>query len=138
MENAGVINIQRKKIVIGGEEKEKLIVTTVAGASDKWVYLIGDRLTHVRLKSFVNAINDSLHTFEDNYEMRWVLSTALKQVVLGVGDFYGGGFAILNTIYNVFYGGYLQVFQPPMGWKQIKGGGVAKTYQQAGSLVNIV
>ena len=49
LENASLLNIQRKLIEIGGEEKEKLMVTTVVGASDKWVYLIGDVLTHVRL-----------------------------------------------------------------------------------------
>ena len=35
--------------------------------------------------------------------MRLVLSLALNQVVLGVGDLYGGGFSILNPIYTVFY-----------------------------------
>ena len=70
--------------------------------------------------------------------MRRVTSLALRQVVLGVGDLHGGGFAILNTIYTVFYGGYLQAFQTAMGWKRIKGGDVAKTYQQAGSLVDTV
>ena len=138
LENAGLIRIQRQKFSIGGEEKEKLVVETVIGASEKWVYLIGDGLTHVRLKSFVNTINDSLYSFEDDYETRRVLSLALKQVVLGVGDLHGGGFAILNTIYTVFYGGYLQAFQTAMGWKRINGGDVAKTYQQAGSLVEIV
>ena len=58
--------------------------------------------------------------------------------MLGVGDLHGGCFAILNTIYTVFYGGYLQVFQTSMGWKRIKGGDAVKNYQQAGSLVNIV
>ena len=119
LENAGVINIQRKKIEIGGEEKVKLIVTIVAGASHTWVYLIGDGLPHVRLKPFIHTINDSLYTFEDDYEMRRVLSLALKQVVLGVGDLHGGGFAILNTIYTMFYGGYLQAFQTAMGWRQV-------------------
>ena len=61
-----------------GKKKKKLIVTTVSGASDKWVYLIGDGLTHVRLKSFVNTIKNSLYVFEDDYEMRRVLSFALK------------------------------------------------------------
>ena len=82
LENAGIININRKKTTINGEVKEKLVVDTVAGACKKWVYLIGDGLTHVRLKSFVTAINDSLYSFEDDYHMRRVLSPALKQVVL--------------------------------------------------------
>ena len=138
LENAGLIHIERKKSMIRGVEITKLVVTIVAESSHKWLYLIGDGLTHVRLKSFVNVINDSLYSFEDYYEMRRVLSLALKQVVLGVGDLHGGGFAILNTIYTVFYGGYLQAFQTGMGWKRIKGSDIAKTYQQAGSLVDLV
>ena len=138
LENAGLINIQRRKIVIGGEEKEKLVVTTVTEASSKWLYLIGDGLTHVKLKSSVNVINESLYSFEDDNEMRRVLSLALKKVVSGVGDLHGGGFAILNTVYTVFYGGFLQALQTAMGWKRINGSDIAKTYQPTGSLVSIV
>ena len=58
--------------------------------------------------------------------------------MLGVGDLHGGYFAILNTIYTVFYGGYLHAFQTAMGWKRTKGGNVSKTYQQAESLVDTV
>ena len=58
--------------------------------------------------------------------------------MLGVGDLHGGGFAILNTIFTLFYGGFLQVFQTAMGWKRVKGSGIAKTYQQAGAIVDIV
>ena len=61
--------------------------------------------------------------------MRRVLSIALNQVVLGVGDLHGGGFAILNTIYTLFYGGFLQAFQTAMGWKRIRGSDIAKIYQ---------
>ena len=35
LENAGLINIDRKKFVISGEEKEKIVVTTVVEASKK-------------------------------------------------------------------------------------------------------
>ena len=78
LENTGLINIKRKITKIGGEDKEKLVVTTLADSGHKWLYLIGDELTHVRLKSFVNVINDSLYSFEDDYEMRQVLYLALK------------------------------------------------------------
>ena len=58
--------------------------------------------------------------------------------MLGVGDLHGGGFAILNTIYTLFYGGFLQVFQTAIGWKRIKGSDIVKTCQEAKSLVEIV
>ena len=67
--------------------------------------------------------------------MRRVISNTLNQAVLGVGDLHGGGLAILNTVYTLFYGGFLQVFQTAMGWKRIRGSDVAKTYQQATFLV---
>ena len=76
-------------------------------ANHKWLYLIGEGLTHVRLKLFVNVINDSLYSHKEDYEMQHVLSSALDQVIIGVGDLHGDGFAILNSIYSVFYGGYL-------------------------------
>ena len=90
------------------------------------MYPIGDKLTHVRLKSFVNTINDSLYSFEDDHDMRSVMSKALQQVVLGVGDLHGGSFSILNSIYTLFYGGVLQVFQTALCWKRIKGKDVTK------------
>ena len=40
--------------------------------------------------------------------MRQVISLALKQMVLGVGDLHGGGFATLNTIFTVFYGSFIK------------------------------
>ena len=65
----------------------------------------------MRLKSFVNMINNSLYSYKEGYEMRYVLSRALGQVILGVGNLHRGGFDILNSIYTIFYGGYLQDFQ---------------------------
>ena len=61
--------------------------------------------------------------------MRRVISLALKQVMLDVGDLHGGSLAILNTIYTELYGGFLQSFQTAMGWKRIKGSDIVKTYQ---------
>ena len=115
-----------------------MVVKVVEGNKHKLVYLIGDGLTHVRLKSFVDTINNSLYSFEDYYEMISVMSEAIKQVVLGVGGLYGGGFAILNSTYTLFYGGFLQVFQTALCWKRIQGKYITKTYQQAGALVTIV
>ena len=100
-------------------------------------HLTGDGLTHVRLKSFITAIKNSMYSYQDDYEIRIVPSRALKQVVLGVGDLHGDGFAVLNKIYALLYGGFLQVFQTAMGWKIIKGSVIVKTYQQATSLVEI-
>ena len=55
-----------------------------------------------------------------------------------MGEFHGGGFTRFNSIYTLFYGGFLQVFQTALGWKIIQGKDATKTYQQVGSLVNMV
>ena len=44
----------------------------------------------------------------------------------------------MNSIYTLFYGGFLQVFQTALGWKRIQEKDVKFFYQQAGSLLNIV
>ena len=77
--------------MIEGEETERLCVSLVEVSKYKWVYLICNELTHVRLKSFVNVMNDSLYSYKEYYEMCRVLSDALSQVIVGVGDLHGGG-----------------------------------------------
>ena len=115
LKNTGLIDITRKKTLINNEERERLCVSLVDESKHKWLYLIGDGLTHVRLKSFVNVITDSLYSYKEDYEIWRVLLRALGQVILGVGDLQGGEFAILNSIYTLFYGGYLQAFQTALG-----------------------
>ena len=100
----------RQEIKKYDEEKERLCVSSVPESKNKWLYLIGDGSTHVRLKYFIIMINNSLYSYKDGYEMRSVLSYDLSQVILGIGVLYGGGFSILNSIYTVLYGGYLQKF----------------------------
>ena len=79
LQNAGLITISHNKTKgMDGKENDKLVVKLVDENKHKWVYLIGDGLTHVCLKLFVNTINDSLYSFEDDYKMRLVMSEALK------------------------------------------------------------
>lgn len=85
-----------------GNDKEKLVVKLAENAKHKWLHLIGDRLTHICLKSFVDTIHHSLCLFEDNCAMRSIMSATLERVVLGVGDLYSGGFSILNSTYTLF------------------------------------
>ena len=47
LENAGLIDITHKKTVINNEEKERICVISVDESKNKWLYLIGDGLTHV-------------------------------------------------------------------------------------------
>ena len=72
----------RQKIKIGANEIEKLVIKPIEDSVYKWMYLVGDSLTYVRIKSFVTTIKKSLFSFEDDYEVRYVLSNALQQVIL--------------------------------------------------------
>ena len=65
-------------MVFDVKEKEKLVIKLIDIHKHKWVYLIGDGIMHICLKSVVNTINDLLYLFEDNYEMRSIMSEALK------------------------------------------------------------
>ena len=73
LQNDGIISITNTKYTtkVDGkdQDQDKLVVKLVENAKHKWLYLIGDGLTHVRLKSFVDTINDILYSFEDDYEM---------------------------------------------------------------------
>ena len=125
LQNADIIKI-RKKVIMSNNDgvstniATKLETDLVPCASHKWLYLFGDELNHVRLKSFVDTINDSLDYFVDDYNMRSVLSNLLKQIVIGVGNLHGDRFSILSSIYSLFYGSFLRVLQTAMGWKRVQ------------------
>ena len=62
--NTGLISIKYTKIQSGVDVKvrENYVVKLVEGNKHKWIYLIGDGLTHVCLKLFVDIINDYLYS----------------------------------------------------------------------------
>ena len=53
--------------------RESIVDKLVEGNIHKCLYLLGDGLTHVRLKLFVDTISNSLYSFEDDYEIRSVM-----------------------------------------------------------------
>ena len=79
-----IINIRWKVVEMSNNDSvstntaTKLEVDLVPCASHKRIYLVGDWLNHVQLKSFVDAIYDSLYFFVENCEILSVLSNALK------------------------------------------------------------
>ena len=104
----------------------------------KWLYLVGDGLTQVRLKSFIDSIQEDSLSFREFYKESVVLSKALERVVIGNGDLHAGGFSCLGTIFSAYYGGFLQVFQYALGWKRINGLDIAKSFQYGEHLVEVV
>ena len=108
--------VRRNKDGVNTNTATRLDVGLVPGDRHKLLYLVGNRLTRVQLKLFADTINASLYSFVDDYEMHSVIQNVLRQIVLGVVDLHGGGFYILNSVYSLFYGGFLQTFQTTMGW----------------------
>jgi hypothetical protein len=88
----------------------------------------------MRVRSFYESINTSSINFRQQYKESSTFAKALDRLVLVVGDLHGGGFHFLGAIYSLFYGAFMQPMQFAMGWKQIKGSDVTKTYQQSASL----
>ena len=104
----------------------------------KWLYLCGDELTQVRLKSFIDVIQQDSLSFRELYRECVVLATALERVIIGNGHLHAGGFSCLGTIFTAYYGGFLQVFQYAMGWKRINGLDIEKYFQYGEHLVQVV
>ena len=79
LKNTGLISIKYTQIQSGvdGKVREKCMVYLVEGNKHKWLHLIGEGFTYVRLKSFVNTMDNSLYSLEDDYEMLSVMSEAL-------------------------------------------------------------
>ena len=59
-------------------------------------------------------------------------------IFVGTSDLHDEDFSCLRTIFTAFYGGFLQPLQYVLGWKRIRGGNIAKPYQQGYTLVKIV
>jgi hypothetical protein len=95
----------------------------------RWLVLVGDRLSQMRLQAFKDMLNTYLYSFEKRYDMAQLLSKALDQCVALPGDLHGGGFHFLVVVYNLYYGGFIQ---------PIRGRDTTHCYQQASGLVTMI
>ena len=67
-----------------------------------------------------------------------MLQEALDQVIFIPGDLHGGGFHVMQVIYNLFNGATIQKVQAVLKWKRICSTDVSKCYQQSTSLASIL
>ncbi len=115
-------------------------VSAVALPADyqkRWLVLVGDGLSQMRLQAFKDMLDTSSYSFEKRYEMAQLLSKALDQCVALPGDLHGGGFHFLVVVFNLYYGGFIQPIQTALGWKRIRGKDVTQCYQQAAGLITM-
>ena len=102
---------------------------------ERYVMLVGDGLSQVRVQTFENMIQESSFCFKENFRATDMIRKALEQVIHVTGDLHGGRFHFLAVIYSLFYGSLIQYIQVLLGWKRIRGTDVTKCYQQAAGLV---
>jgi hypothetical protein len=104
----------------------------------RWLVLVGDGLSQMRLQAFKDMLDTSSYSFEKRYKMAQLLSKALDQCVALPGNLHGGGFHFLVVVYNLYYGGFIQPIQTDLGWKRILGKDVTQCYQQVAGLITMI
>ena len=107
-------------------------------AKEHYLIMVGDGLTQIRAKQFAEIIEESSSSYGPRQRTSMMIQRALDQVIFIHGDLHGGGFHIMQVIYNLFYGAIIQKVQTVLKWKQICGSDVSKCYQQVASLATVL
>ena len=107
----------------------------------KWLFVVGDGLSIDRIFQFfddVMAITDSKTvSFRQAYRQAIALATVIHRVVPITGDLHVR-FHMLESIYRLFYGGFLQCFQHRLKWKRLDPVDVSNSYRLCHRLVALV
>ena len=103
--------------------------------------VIGDGLSLDRIRQFFDDIKEitygTVSSFKDTYLQSLVLNQALSRVVPVPGDLHTS-FHQLDSIYQIFWGGFLQPICWRLGWKKVKGTDVTATYSQCRMLADLM
>ena len=123
----------------GNEEMTELKSIRLAdGYKNKWMMLVGDGLTQMRVKSFTEMIQNASFDVGEQQKITETIRKAMGQVVSVTGDLHGGMFHFLSASYTLFYAALIQPIQCLLGWKRLCGTDVTKCYQQAAGLSNMI
>ena len=79
--------------------------------------MVGDGLTQIHAKQFTDMIDESSTLYGPCHRVTQMLQKVLEQVIFILGDLHGGGFHIMQVVYNLFYGTLLQKIQSILKWK---------------------
>ena len=108
---------------------------------DKWLFIVGDGLSIDRMFQFfddIMAITDSsISSYRAAYRQAMTISQVVHRVVSINGDLHVR-FHMLDAIYRLFYGGFLQCMQVRLKWKRVNASDVSKTYRLAHRLAMLV
>ena len=117
------------------------IYKPAASWNDKWLFIVGDGLSIDRIFQFfddVMAITDSKTvSFRQAYRQAMAISRVIHRVVPITGDLHVR-FHMLESIYRLFYGGFLQCFQHRLKWKRLDPIDVSNSYRLCHRLVALV
>ena len=109
--------------------------------TDKWLFVVGDGLSLDRMFQFMDdimSITDSKKmSFRQAYKQAMYIAKVVHRVVPVNGDLHVR-FHMLDSIFRLFYGGFLQCFQHRLKWKRIDGSDVTNTYRMAHRLAILV
>ena len=99
-----------KKSESSNENKQMNINTLELAPETKERYLmmVGDGSTRMRAKQFNDIIEETSTSCGLCHQVTLMLQKALNQVIFVLGDLHGGGFHIMQVVYNLFYGSLLQ------------------------------
>ena len=87
--------------------------------------MVGDGLTKIRAKQFSDLIDETLSSYGPQHRVTVMPQQALDQVIFIPGDLHGGGFHVMQVVYNLFYGAIIQKVQAVLKWKCICGSDVS-------------
>ena len=107
-------------------------------AQERYLLMVGDSLTQMRAKRFSELIDETSTSYCPRHKVTQMLQKAMDQVIFIPGDLHGGGFHIMQVVYNLFYGALIQKAQALLKWKRICRSDVSKCYQQAASLMSML
>ena len=101
-----------------GTEGNIKSINLATNYKDRWLMVIGDGLTQIRVRTFIELIESSCYDFGEKQAKTEMIKEALGQIIHVTGDLHGGLFHFLAAIYSLFYPCLIQIIQIILGWKQ--------------------
>ena len=130
----GILELQSNE----GAEGNVRGIRLADGYDKRYLMLVGDGLSQIRVRTFVEMIGDQCYDLGQEHESTVMIRKALGQIINVTGDLHGGCFHFLQAVFNLFYGSLIQPIQTLLGWKRIRGTDVTKCYQQAAGLAIMI
>ena len=107
----------------------------------KWLFVVGDGLSIERMFQFfddvMSIIDSKKMSFWNAYRQAMSIKMVLHRVVPITGDLHVR-FHMLESIYRLFHGGFLQCLQYRLKWKRLDAVDVSNSYRLSHRLVILV